>query len=61
MTKTKEPSPAYKDMLAYINATPRLLSLLYDLNLMPEQVEHDPANKRAMLACYFGYRVGVDA
>lgn len=35
----RERSEAFKALLAYINDTPELLSLLYDLNLMPEQVE----------------------
>ena len=28
-----------KSALEYINSTPKLLSLLYDLNLLPEQME----------------------
>lgn len=36
------------EMLAYINATPPLLSLLYDLDLMPEQVEEDSEDEERM-------------
>lgn len=58
--KPKDHSAVYRKILAYINAEPRLLSTLYDLNLLPELVEHDHMQRRAMLACYFGYRVGKD-
>lgn len=61
MRNKPSPSPECVKILKYINSTPRLLSLLYDLNLLPELVERDPANKRAMIACYFGYRVGLDS
>ncbi len=54
-----KPSAEYTKILAYINAEPTLLSLLYDLNLLPEMVKEDKADRRAMLACYFGYRVGA--
>lgn len=55
---SKKPSKAYQDILAYINATPDLISLLYDLNLLPEVVQDDPHGRREMIACYFGYRAG---
>ncbi len=33
----KEISKAERELLNYINDTPRLLSLLYDIDLLPEQ------------------------
>ena len=35
----RERSEAFKALLQYITDTPELLSLLYDLNLLPEQLE----------------------
>ena len=34
-----EYSEKFRELLAYISATPELLSLLYDMDLMPEQLE----------------------
>lgn len=31
-----------KDLYQYINETPRLLSLLYDIDLLPEQTMNEP-------------------
>ena len=33
-----------EEILKFINDTPELLSLLYDLNLLPEQTLNDPQN-----------------
>jgi hypothetical protein len=38
-----------KSLIAYINSTPYLVSLLYDLDLLPEQVESDSHDFRRML------------
>jgi len=40
--------------LRYINNTPKVLSLLWDLDLMPEQLEHGSRNWHRMmqLACW---------
>jgi len=37
-TPTEQRSPEMLRLLAYINETPELLSLLYDMDLMPEQL-----------------------
>jgi len=47
----------YEDIVSYANATPELLSLLYDLNLMPEQIKTDN-EQRAFIACVVGYALG---
>lgn len=47
----------YEDIVSYSNETPELLSLLYDLNLMPEQIESKD-DKRAFIACVVGYALG---
>lgn len=57
--KNAKPSNEYRKILKYINSQPRLLSLLFDLDLLPEQIDTDEA-RRQMLAAYFGYRVGID-
>lgn len=48
----------YDEIISFINATPELTSLLYDLDLMPEQVKDENGSKRAMYACAVGYIVG---
>lgn len=50
------PSKQYQKILAYINQTPDLLSLLYDLNLLPEVVQDIPTDRRLMVAVYLGWR-----
>jgi hypothetical protein len=47
----------FEDFIKYANKTPELLSLLYDLGLMPEQL-NTPEEKRAFLACCIGYALG---
>ena len=47
-----ERSKGFQELLDYINATPELLSLLYDLDLMPEQLDfpsHD-GNRMILIA-----------
>lgn len=44
MSNTKAPAvawvkPAAPELMAYINRTPLVQSLLYDINLLPEQIE----------------------
>lgn len=38
-----------KRLLRYINATPELLSLLYDMDLMPEQLNRDTRDWHKMI------------
>jgi hypothetical protein len=39
-----------KEILAYINGTPEIQSILYDLDLLPEQcTTHPPNQRRAVL------------
>lgn len=45
----KEAHPNVKELLRYINRTPELLSLLYDLDLLPEQLERDSFQWQQML------------
>jgi len=42
-------SPAFRGLLSYINETPELLSLLYDLDLMPEQCEPQTIDRNRMI------------
>lgn len=44
------------DLLQYINATPALLSLLYDLDLMPEQLAVGSKDWMRMLQLAQWYR-----
>ena len=39
MKRMNPQPPVVRQLLAYINETPPLLSLLYDLDWMPEQLE----------------------
>lgn len=57
--KPKKPSPGYHQMLDYINSTPEVLSSLYDLNLMPEQVSDRKrvTSKMCMMAFVWGYQL----
>ena len=50
----KEGAATRAEILALINATPVLLSLLYDLNLLPEQHEENTPNDECML-CIVGH------
>ena len=42
-------SPTRLDVIAYINETPDLKGLLYDLDLLPEQTRRSPANRSRMI------------
>lgn len=45
-----------KDLIQYINLTPGLLSLLYDLDLLPEQLNEGSADWKRMLTVASFYR-----
>ncbi len=53
-----KPSPGYSELLAYINTTPSLISMLYDLNLLPETVSDIDkiSTRQAMLAVVLAHR-----
>lgn len=57
---TKKHSESYILTCEYINDTPELLSALYDLNLLREQVsdKRTHTSEMAMLAFVWGYRIG---
>ncbi len=59
---TAEYSPEYVKLLLYVNETPALQSLLYDLDLLPEQVSEKKSftSRRAMLAAIFAFQAAVD-
>jgi hypothetical protein len=54
-----KPSPKYKELCEYVTNTPRLLSALYDLNLLPEQVSKSAPARQRMLAFILGFKVGA--
>lgn len=49
-------------MLSFINETPRIQSMLYDMNLLPEQVSDTQgvSTRHAMMAAVIAYKVGKD-
>ena len=49
-------SPQVKELLRYINTQPILIGLLYDLDLMPEQVMDNPPDYRRMMILSLWYR-----
>lgn len=59
MSEKQPPSQAYLAMLDYINNTPDLISSLYDLDLLPEQVndKKTATNKMCMMAFVWGYQM----
>lgn len=50
-------SPAWIELRAYINETPELISLLYDLDLLPEQLEKHTLDFNRMLLLSAWHRV----
>ena len=50
-----------RELLGYINKSPPLLSLLYDLNLLPEQTLNDPGPHALMVMVCVGFRAGVES
>jgi len=52
---------AEREMLDFINNNPPLLSLLYDLNLLPEQTLNDPGPHALMVMVCVGFRAGVES
>ena len=50
-----------KYLLDYINANPALISLLYDLDLLPEQTENNTTTKVMMIVVCAGFRAGADS
>ena len=49
------------DLLAYINSQPVLLSLLYDLDLLPEQTAGDTRSRGVMLMLAVAFKMGMEA
>ena len=45
-----------QDILRYINATPQLLSLLYDMDLIPEQLEQGSKDFNRMMVLAVWHR-----
>lgn len=54
-----KPSPGYKELCQYVTDTPRLLSALYDLNLLPEQALKHSGTRQRMIAFILGFKVGA--
>ncbi len=52
------PSDGYKKLCQYVSDTPRCLSALYDLNLLPECC-NTAAKRKLMIAFIMGYKVGT--
>lgn len=52
-----------KEMMVYMNAkgNESLLSFLYDLNLMPEQLEYDSHRWNMMILTITAYRTGKES
>lgn len=48
------------NLVSYINETPEILSLLYDMNLMPEQHSGDSNEYNFMLGMAMMHRMMVD-
>ena len=51
---------AERELLGYINKSPHLLSLLYDLDLLPEQTENNITRSLMIMVCV-GFRAGVES
>lgn len=52
-----KPSAKYKALCQFVTDTPRCLSALYDLNLLPECCK-TPAKRQLMIAFILGFKVG---
>ena len=48
------------ELMAEVNKTPALVSLLYDANLLPEQVETEQEAKN-LIAIITGYKLGQES
>ncbi len=67
-TPVKKPkkkfSPGYQKLLKVVNDSPALLSVLYDMGLLPELVDDKKTRspRECFIALMIGYRVGkIDA
>ena len=49
------------DLTAYINSQPALLSLLYDIDLLPEQVRNNQSSYRMMQTVVLAFKAGREA
>lgn len=49
-----------QDLLAEVNKTPALLSVLYDLDLMPEQCKRGTMDWKLMMFVIVGFIAGRD-
>lgn len=54
-----KPSPGYIKLVDYVNSNDRLLSALYDLNLLPEQALKHSGTRQRMIAFILGFKVGT--
>ncbi len=61
MPKAKKFSPGYQQLLKEINASPALLSVLYDMGILPELVDDKKtrSSRECMIALVIGFKVGV--
>ena len=50
-----------KKLLELINSTPELISLLYDIGMMPEQLTPKSSAWTTMLAIAYAYHAGRDS
>lgn len=57
MSKRRKNSPGFLKLLAYVNATPDIVSGLYDLGILPEQVngKKTASSEMLMIAFVSGY------
>lgn len=49
-----------KKILGYLNKKPALLSLLYDLDLLPEQLQRGTRKWRMMIILTIGFKCGEE-
>lgn len=59
MSEAKEPSQ-WAEFVKYANNSPTLLSLLYDLDLMPEQVKEGGSDHAKMLCIIAHFRSATE-
>jgi hypothetical protein len=60
MPTKKKYSPGYQQLLKDINASPALLSVLYDMGILPELVDDKKtrSSRECMIALMIGYKAG---
>jgi hypothetical protein len=59
MPTKKKFSPGYQQLLKDVNASPALLSVLYDMGLLPELV--DDKKTRSSRECFIALMIGFKA